>query len=172
MSHASREPGEFGAAVLTISTSRSAGDAKDEGGPALAEYAASLGVKVVGTEVIPDDRELIAGRLRWWADEGGCELILTTGGTGFAPDDVTPEATRDVIEREAPGLAEAMRAASREHTDMWMVSRGVAGTRGRSLIVNFPGNPPAIEQAGAAVRKAIPHALKLLASAGGHHGHG
>ena len=114
---------------------------------------------MVGTEVVPDERELIAGRLRWWADEGGCELVLTTGGTGLSPDDVTPEATRAVIEREAPGIAEAMRAASREHTDKWMLSRGVAGTCGRTLIVNFPGNPPAIEQAGAAIAAALPHAL-------------
>ena len=81
---------------------------------------------------------------------------------------MTPEATRDVIEREAPGFAEAMRAASREHTAMWMTSRGLAGTRGAALIVNFPGNPPAIEQAGAAIERAIPHALKLL----GGEGHG
>jgi molybdopterin adenylyltransferase len=163
VSHGSRELGEPGAAVLTISTSRARGDAEDSGGPALARFAESLGVTVVGTEVIPDERELIEGRLRWWCDEGGCELVLTTGGTGFAPDDVTPEATRAVIEREAPGIAEAMRAASRKHTGLWMVSRGVAGTRGGTLIVNFPGNPPAIEQSGAALSDAIPHALKLLA---------
>jgi len=158
--------GAHQAAVLTISTSRARGDAADEGGPALAAYAERLGCHVVATEVVPDDRELIAERLRHWCDEVGCALVLTTGGTGFAPDDVTPEATRDVIEREAPGFAEAMRAASREHTAMWMTSRGVAGTRGRSLIVNFPGNPPAIEQAGAALERAIPHALGLL---GGRH---
>lgn len=162
MSHEARERGEIGAAVLTISTSRSRGEGTDEGGAALAAYAERLGATVVGTEVIADDLELIEGRLRWWSDEGGCELVLTTGGTGFSPDDVTPEATRRVIEREAPGIAEAMRAASREHTDLWMVSRGVAGTRGRTLIVNFPGNPPAIEQAGAGIAAAIPHAIALL----------
>ena len=113
--------------------------------------------------MVPDDRELIAGRLRWWCDEGGCELVLTTGGTGFSPDDVTPEATRDVIDREAPGLAEAMRARLARAHRLWMVSRGVAGTRGRTLIVNFPGRPESIEQAGAAIADAIPHALKLLA---------
>lgn len=162
MSHGARERGEIGAAVLTISTSRSRGEAPDEGGAALAAFAERLGARVVGTEVIADERELIAGRLRWWSDEGGCELVLTTGGTGFSPDDVTPEATRAVIDREAPGIAEAMRAASREHTRLWMVSRGVAGTRGRTLIVNFPGNPPAIEQAGAGIAEAIPHAVALL----------
>jgi len=162
VSHDARERGEIGAAVLTISTSRAAGEGADEGGEALAAFAERLGAHVVGTEVIPDERELIEGRLRWWCDEGGCELVLTTGGTGFSPDDVTPEATRAVIDREAPGIAEAMRAASRQHTPLWMVSRGVAGTRGATLIVNFPGNPPAIEQAGAGVAEAIPHAVALL----------
>jgi molybdopterin adenylyltransferase len=162
MSHGAREPGEIGAAVLTISTSRARGEGEDESGPALAEFAESVGATVIGTEVIPDERELIEGRLRWWCDEGGCELVLTTGGTGFSLDDLTPEATRTVIEREAPGIGEAMRAASRDHTPMWMASRAIAGTRGRSLIVNFPGNPPAIEQAGAAIAEALPHMLGLL----------
>jgi molybdopterin adenylyltransferase len=151
------------AAVVTVSTSKSAGDGEDVSGPKLRDLLEAAGCDVIAVELIPDERELIAGRLRFWCDEGGCELVLTTGGTGFSIDDVTPEATRDAIEREAPGFAEAMRAASREHTEMWMTSRGVAGTRGRSLIVNFPGNPPAIEQAGAALEKAIPHALGLLA---------
>jgi molybdenum cofactor synthesis domain-containing protein len=162
MSHGAREPGELGAAILTISTSKSRGEGEDLSGPALAAFAERLGIRVVGAEVVPDERELIAGRLRWWCDEGGCELVLTTGGTGLSPDDVTPEATREVIEREAPGIGEAMRAASREHTDKWMLSRGVAGARGRTLIVNFPGNPPSIEQAGAAIAAALPHALALL----------
>ncbi len=157
------------AAAITISTSVAAGDGSDESGPALVAFIRGLGIDPVEHEVIPDDRELIEGRLRWWSDQGGCELVLTSGGTGLAPDDVTPEATRAVIEREAPGIAEAMRAASREHTDKWMLSRGVAGTRANTLIVNFPGNPPAIEQAGAAIADALPHALRLLA--GERHGH-
>ena len=157
------------AAVITVSTSKARGEGDDQSGPALAGFAGRLGAEVVGQEVIPDERELIAGRLRWWADEGGCELILTTGGTGFSLDDVTPEATRDAIDREAPGMAEAMRAESSRHVDLWMVSRGVVGTRGRTLIVNFPGNPPAIEQAGAALERAIPHALSLLS--GHRHSH-
>jgi molybdopterin adenylyltransferase len=163
VTHGAREQGELGAAILTVSTTRARGEGEDESGPALAAFAERIGATVIGTEVVPDERELIAGRLRWWCDEGGCELVLTTGGTGLSPDDVTPEATRDVIEREAPGIGEAMRAASREHTDKWMLSRGVAGTRGRALIVNFPGNPPAIDQAGAAIEAALPHALSLLA---------
>jgi molybdenum cofactor synthesis domain-containing protein len=156
------------AAVITVSSSRARGGGEDRSGPALAAYAARLGAEVVGTEVIPDERELIEGRLRWWCDERGCELVLTTGGTGFAPDDVTPEATRAVIDREAPGIAEAMRAVSREHTPLWMVSRGICGTRGRSLIVNFPGSPKSIDEAGSAIAEAIPHALRLLAGRSSH----
>ncbi|HEY8000494.1 MAG TPA: MogA/MoaB family molybdenum cofactor biosynthesis protein [Solirubrobacterales bacterium] len=158
----------FATAVITVSSSRSGGEGVDESGPALIGFAERLGADVVGSEVIDDDRELIAERLRYWCDEGGCALVLTTGGTGFSPDDVTPEATRDVLERDAPGFGEAMRGASAEHTPMWMTSRGVAGTRGSTLIVNFPGNPPAIEQAGAAIERAIPHTLALLGG-GGHH---
>ena len=158
------------AAAITISTSVAAGERTDEGGPALVAFIERLGITPVEHEVVPDDRELIEGRLRWWSDRGGCELVLTTGGTGLGPDDVTPEATRAVIQREAPGIAEAMRAASRAHTSKWMLSRGVAGSRGRTLIVNFPGNPPSIEQAGGAIADALPHALRLLA--GDPHAHG
>jgi molybdenum cofactor synthesis domain-containing protein len=155
---------EVRAAVLTISTSRAAGSGEpDAGGPALAEWARSIGAEPVIAELIPDDREVIAERLRHLADEVGVALILTTGGTGFAPADVTPEATRDVIDREAPGVAEAMRAVSREHTPKWMLSRGVAGCRGRTLIVNFPGSPRSIGESGSAIAGALPHALALLA---------
>lgn len=159
------------AVVLTISSSRARGEAEDTGGPALSRYAEGLGAEVTATEVLDDDREEIAERLSYWADSGACDLLLTTGGTGFSLDDVTPEATRDVIDREAPGFAEAMRAASREFTEMWMTSRGVCGTRGRTMIVNFPGNPPAIEQAGGAIAKAIPHAVSLLSGRRDGHPH-
>jgi molybdenum cofactor synthesis domain-containing protein len=157
------------AAILTISTSKAAGEGEDESGPALAEYAQGLGLEVEPTEVIEDDRDLIAERLRYWCDDDGCELVLTTGGTGMAPADVTPEAIRDVIEREAPGIAEAMRIESREHTPNWMLSRGVAGIRGATLIVSFPGSPKSIAQAGAAIARALPHALSLLAGKDPHH---
>jgi molybdopterin adenylyltransferase len=151
------------AAIVTVSTSKAAGEGEDESGIRLAELASELGAEIVGRDLIRDDRRLIAERLRHWADGGECDLVLTTGGTGFAPSDVTPEATRDVIEREAPGLAEAIRAASKEHTPHWMLSRAVAGLRGRTLIVNFPGNPRSIGQAGAAIAEALPHALDLAA---------
>jgi molybdopterin adenylyltransferase len=150
------------AAVLTVSTSRAAGKDGDESGDALAEYASTLGAQIVGREVVPDDLELVAERLRHWADQERCQIVLTTGGTGFTPTDLTPEATRQVIEREAPGIPEAMRAASRPHTKHWMLSRAVAGIRGSTLIVNFPGSPRSITEAGEAIAEALPHALKLI----------
>jgi molybdopterin adenylyltransferase len=150
------------AALITVSTSRAHGEGKDEGGERLVEFAKSIGVEIAGREIVGDDHEAIAATLRRWADEEGCELVLTSGGTGLAPTDVTPEATREVIEREAPGIAEAMRQASRKHTRHWMLSRGVAGVRGGTLIVNFPGSPASIDQAGAAIIDSLPHALALL----------
>ncbi len=107
--------------------------------------------------------------MRHWCDVERCGLVLTTGGTGFSPTDVTPEATRAVIDREAPGLAEAMRLVSREYTRHWMLSRAVAGIRGQTLIVNFPGSPRSIAQAGAAIADALPHALALLAGGDSTH---
>jgi len=150
------------AAVITASTSIAAGQGDDESGRALADWVAGLGIELAGAEVVTDDLEAIASRLRHWADEG-CALIVTSGGTGFSPSDVTPEATRSVIEREAPGIAEAMRAASREHTRHWMLSRAIAGIRGSTLIVNFPGNPKAIAETADALGEALPHGLRLLA---------
>jgi cyclic pyranopterin monophosphate synthase len=163
-----RVEGHQRAALLVISTSRADGEREDLGGPRLREVAAALGVEVVALEVVPDDRGQIASRLRHWADDQPCELILTTGGTGLAPSDVTPEATRDVIDRDAPGIAEAIRQASKPHTELWMVARGVAGVRGRTLIVNLPGNPAAIEQTKPVLESAVPHALKLLRGEGAH----
>jgi molybdenum cofactor synthesis domain-containing protein len=151
------------AALITISSSRSRGEGEDESGERLAAFATRLGAEITGRDLIADDRKLIAKRLRHWADGEGCDLVLTSGGTGFAPSDVTPEATGDVIERETPGLAEAMRAASQAHTPNWMLSRAVAGIRGSTLIVNFPGSPRSIEECGAAIAAAVPHALDLLA---------
>lgn len=150
------------AALITISTSKADGEGIDESGPKLAELAESIGCEIAGAEVIPDDWDEIAERLRHYCDEDPCDLVLTSGGTGFAPSDVTPEATREVIERHAPGLAEAMRGASAQHTGNWMLSRAVAGIRTRTLIINFPGNPAAIEESAEAIVAALPHALELL----------
>jgi molybdenum cofactor synthesis domain-containing protein len=156
------------AALLTVSTSKARGEGTDESGARLAELAAELGLEVAAREIVPDERATIEARLRHFCDELGAELVLTSGGTGFSPDDVTPEATRAVLDREAPGIGEAMRAASRPHTDNWMLSRAVAGTRGRSLIVNFPGSPRSIGQCGEALAGALPHALELLAGGAPH----
>lgn len=159
------------AAVLTISSSRGpAGEGRDESGPLLESWLEELGLELAGTEVTGDEVEVIASRLRHWADEDACALVVTTGGTGFAPDDVTPEATAEVCDRDAPGIAEAIRAASREHTPHWMLSRGVAGIRGTTLIINFPGNPKAIAQTAAALTAALPHGLRLLSGETASHG--
>ncbi len=116
---------------------------------------------------MPDDRALIEARLRGWADaedvRGRCALVLTSGGTGVSPDDLTPEATHTVIDREIPGIAEAMRLASGPHTANWMLSRATAGVRAATLIVNLPGRPRAIEQVGEALAPALSHALTLIA---------
>ena len=158
------------AAVISISTSKAAGEGADTGGDALAQFAHDVGAELAGRDLITDDRELIAERLRHWADSERVALILTTGGTGFSPTDFTPEATRGVIEREAPGIGEAMRAASQPHTRHWMLSRGVAGIRGASLIINFPGSPKSIAEAGAAIADALPHAVELIAGLRSAHG--
>ena len=151
------------AAIITISTSKATGEGQDKGGERLLALAKRLGVEVIGRDLIPDRRELIEERLRHWADVERCALVLTTGGTGLSPSDVTPEATRAVIEREAPGIPHAMREASRPHTSNWMLSRAVAGTRGACLIVNFPGNPASIDETAEAIAGALTHALALIA---------
>jgi molybdopterin adenylyltransferase len=157
------------AAIITISTSKVAGEGKDEGGPRLAALAEGLGARIAGRDLIPDDRALIEERLRHWALGELCQLVLTTGGTGLSPSDLTPEATLAVIDREIRGIAEAMRAASREHTPYWMLSRAVAGVCGASLVINFPGSPRSIEQTGEVLRPVLGHALALIA--GGHASH-
>jgi molybdenum cofactor synthesis domain-containing protein len=149
-------------AVLTVSSSRAAAGGSDESGDALVAFVGELGGEVVWRDLVSDDREEIETLLRNWADTGKCDLILTTGGTGFASSDVTPEATEAVAARHAPGIAEAMRAASAEHTPHWMLSRATAGIRGVTLIVNFPGNPKAIAETAGALGAALPHAISLL----------
>ncbi|MDA8069813.1 MAG: MogA/MoaB family molybdenum cofactor biosynthesis protein [Actinomycetota bacterium] len=148
-------------AILTVSTSAAAGTGDDRSGPALAAAVEALGAEVVTRSVVRDDRAAIEAWLRAQVD-AGIELVFTTGGTGLTPDDVTPEATLAVIDREVPGLAEAMRARSLEHTPMAMLSRAVAGTAGRSLIVNFPGSPRAIAQLFPVVEPVLGHAVATL----------
>jgi molybdenum cofactor synthesis domain-containing protein len=148
-------------AVLTISTSVSRREAEDESGPLLARLADEAGADVTDMEVIPDDLTLIEDRLHHYVDED-VRLVLTTGGTGLTPDDVTPEATSLVVQRPVPGIAEAMRAASMAHTPMGMLSRGVSGVCGRTLIVNFPGSPRAIEQLFGVLAPVLDHAVATL----------
>ena len=149
--------------ILTISDRAAAGTYEDQSGPALqALVERALEATVVTTAIVPDDRARIAAQLRAWADDGETDIILTTGGTGFTPRDVTPEATQEVIEKEAPGLAEAMRAASLAITPHAMLSRAVAGIRGQTLIINLPGSPKGATENLRTVLPALPHAVELL----------
>ena len=156
-------------AILTVSTSRAARGGPDESGERLEQFAREIGGEIAAREIVSDDQELIEQRLRHFSDVERCDLVLTTGGTGVAPRDLTPEATRTVIEREVPGIGEAMLEASRPHTKHWLLSRGVAGIRGATLIVNFPGSPRSIVQTAAAIADALPHALALIAGEPSEH---
>jgi molybdopterin adenylyltransferase len=150
------------AVVITVSDSASRGEREDLSGPAVVSELQSLKADVVATEIVPDDRAQLAARLRYYADEGLANLIVTTGGTGLAPRDVTPEATRDVIEREAPGLAELMRAESLKITPLASLSRSVCGARRRTLIINLPGSVRGARENLAAIIRTLPHAVSLL----------
>lgn len=150
------------AAILTISDKGSRGQRDDASGPALAAWVAERGVEVTATALVADEQMLIADTLREWADAGVIDLILTTGGTGLSPRDVTPEATLPVLDRVVPGFAEAMRAASLAKTPRAMLSRAVCGIRGRTLILNLPGSPSAAVENLEAVWEAIPHAIRKI----------
>ena len=155
--------------IITISDRAYSGDYEDESGPVIREIVETglPNAQVHLEAVIPDDFLTIKKALIKWCDNAEMDLVLSTGGTGFAPRDVTPEATRAVIEREAPGLAEAMRAASLQVTPYAMLSRAVAGIRGRTLIVNLPGSPKAAKENLEAILTALPHAIALLQDAKG-----
>jgi molybdopterin adenylyltransferase len=150
-------------AVLTVSDRSSAGVRPDVSGLVVRDLVlAGLPCEVVQYRVVPDERPAIEAALRTWADDGVADLVLTTGGTGLAPRDITPEATRAVLEREVPGIPEAMRAASLAKTPFAMLSRMVAGTRGRTLIVNLPGSPKAVRENLAVILPALGHGLDKL----------
>jgi molybdenum cofactor synthesis domain-containing protein len=156
------------AAILTISTSVAAGRTEDRSGAELAEHARAAGAEIAAQEVVSDDREAIEAALRRFADPAaGISFVFTTGGTGLTPDDVTPEATRAVIDRDAPGFAETMRAESLKHTPMGILTRGVSGICGRTLIINFPGNPKAIGQLFGVIAPTLEHVAGTLQREGG-----
>ena len=148
--------------ILTLSDRSARGERADASGPALANFIQSEGWSVVKEALLPDEDPAIRKTLIDWADSDELDVILTTGGTGFSPRDVTPEATRAVIEREAPGLAEAMRAASLKITPHAMLSRVVAGIRRKTLIINLPGSPKGAVENLQVVTAVLPHAVQLL----------
>jgi molybdenum cofactor synthesis domain-containing protein len=148
--------------VLTISDRSSRGERADASGPALVELVKSQGWQVVKQEIVPDEIDVIQGKLQSWADSDEADVIITTGGTGFTPRDVTPEATRAVVERLTPGLDEAMRAASLQVTPHAMLSRAISGIRKCTLIVNLPGSPKGATENLQVVLPALEHAVKLL----------
>jgi molybdenum cofactor synthesis domain-containing protein len=147
--------------ILTISDRGSRGERADTSGNAIEELVGESG-KVAMRAIVPDERPEIASLLAGWCDVGEVDLILTTGGTGLAMRDVTPEATRDIAEREVPGIAEAMRAAGLLHTPRAMLSRGVAVVRGNTLIVNLPGSEKGVRENLGAILEVLPHAVALL----------
>jgi len=153
-------------AIITVSTSVAAGRSEDRSGAELEELATGAGADVVAREVVSDDRSAIEDALRRNV-AAGVSLIFTTGGTGLTPDDVTPEATQAVIDRDAPGFAEAMRAESLRHTPLGILTRGVSGIAGRTLIINFPGNPKAVRELFPVIAPTLEHVVTTLHHEGG-----
>jgi molybdopterin adenylyltransferase len=151
------------AVVITVSDACSRGERQDDSGAALSQLLTDLGAEIVERRILSDDLDPLAQSLREFAERSDVNLIMTTGGTGLGPRDNTPEATQRVIEREAPGIAEAIRAESLKATAMAMLSRGVCGVRSGTLIINFPGSPKAVKESFSVIAPVLPHALDLLA---------
>lgn len=149
--------------VLTASDKGARGERRDESGPLIREMVGRIGGEVKRYEILPDEKAALAAKLQSWADEDRLDLIFTTGGTGFSPRDFTPEATLAVCDRLAPGIAEAMRAEGLKQTPRAMLSRAVAGIRGRTLIINLPGSVKAVRESLEAILPALPHAVEVLA---------
>jgi molybdopterin adenylyltransferase len=152
----------FKVGILTVSDKGWQGERDDRSGPAIRDSLSAMDSQVVEYEVIPDEVDVIAARLKDWADGGGVDVILTTGGTGLARRDVTPEATLGVVDKIAPGFAEMMRAESYKITPAAMLSRAVAGVRGGCLIINLPGSPKAVRECLEVLLPVIPHAVEIL----------
>jgi molybdopterin adenylyltransferase len=156
-------------AVLTMSDKGSKGEREDRSGRVIMDVVAELGGEVAAYEVIPDERERIQEKLVTWCDQLQVDVVLTTGGTGLAPRDVTPTSTLEIIDYEVPGIPEAMRAESLKKTPNGMLSRMVAGVRGHTLIVNLPGSPKAVQECLDAIKAALPHAVETLRGEVGDH---
>jgi molybdopterin adenylyltransferase len=150
------------AAVVTVSDRVTAGEQEDASGPLLANLLRNMGAQVVSQTIVPDERADIERVLTWLADETQVDLVMTTGGTGPAPRDITPEATAAVIEREMPGLAEVLRFEGYHKTPLAVISRGVAGIRGQTLIVNLPGSPKAVREGMETLVPILPHAIRMV----------
>ena len=152
----------FTVGILTVSDRCSSGEREDKSGEIIREIISQSSGRVVDYAVVPDEKELIAERLTEWADKRGVDMIITTGGTGLAPRDVTPEATLDVVDKTIPGFSEAMRAESFRKTPHAMLSREVCGTRSKSLIINLPGSPKAVRECLSVILPALPHAIEVI----------
>jgi len=155
-------PIQIRAVVITSSDACAAGEREDTSGQTLVQLLTELSAEIIAKEIVNDDLEPLADKLRAYSDRADVNLIMTTGGTGFGPRDNTPEATRKVIEREAPGLAEAMRIQTLKNTPMAMISRGVCGIRSGTMIVNLPGSPRAVRESFDVIRPVLAHAVALL----------
>lgn len=151
------------AVAITVSDACSRGEREDTSGAALVQLLKDIGAEIIASRILSDDLEPLANELRQFADRHDVNLIITTGGTGLGPRDNTPEATQQIIEREVPGIAEAIRAESLKATRMAMLSRGRCGVRSGTLIINLPGSPKAVNEGFAVIAHVLPHALDLLA---------
>lgn len=154
------------AAILTVSDTRSAGTREDTTTSLMVELLQEIDIEIATTRLVPDEQQQIAAAIVELCEDA--DLVLTSGGTGLAPRDVTPEATRSVLDREAPGIAEAMRAETARFQRLAWLSRAVAGTRGRTLVINLPGNPKAVRECLGVLKPMLPHALKLSSGADTH----
>ncbi len=162
-------PAMIQAGVLTVSDKGSKGERVDESGQVLKQYLVNIGAKVAQYDIVPDERDVISSRLASWADDEKLDLIVTTGGTGFAPRDVTPEATKDIIERDVPGLPELMRIETVKKSPHAMLSRAAAGIRGGCLIVNLPGSVKGVRECFEIIMPVLPHGIEILkGEASGH----